>query len=231
MDMTTTTVPKSDQINAEDVMMSGPVTVTVESVDEGGAEQPVNVHLVEYPRRAYRPSKSMRRVMVKAWGKESDGYTGHRMTLYYDPDVKFGGVKVGGIKISAVSHITKRLEMALTETKGKRALHTVDPLPDEAPTTRPTKAAPAEPPADSPTPEQMHALGESFAEAHITAGADKARYIAGVIGREMSGWSDLSAADVEAITAALRASVDAPPADPWAADAAAVAARDEQVTP
>ena len=151
MDMTTTTVPKSDQINAEDVMMSGPITVTVESVDEGGAEQPVNVHLVEYPRRAYRPSKSMRRVMVKAWGKESDGYTGHRMTLYYDPDVKFGGVRVGGIKISHVSHITKRLEMALTETKGKRALHTVDPLTDTASTKPARKAAEATPDVTSIT--------------------------------------------------------------------------------
>jgi len=149
MDLTTTTVPKSDQINAEDVMLSGPITVTVASVDEGSDQQPVNVHLVEFPGRAYRPSKTMRRVMVKAWGKESDGYTGHRMTLYYDPDVKFGGVKVGGIKISHLSHITKRLEMALTETKGKRALHTVDPLPDEAPTKPARKAAAnAEPSAD-----------------------------------------------------------------------------------
>jgi len=194
MDMTTTTVPKSDQINAEDVMMSGPITVTVESVDEGGAEQPVNVHLVEYPRRAYRPSKSMRRVMVKAWGKESDGYTGHRMTLYYDPDVKFGGVKVGGIKISHVSHITKRLEMALTETKGKRALHTVDPLPDDAPTKPTRKAAEnAEPTA-----------------AEVAASTDR--------GALRAMWAKSGDERRAQITARV-IELDAPPDDPWAVDA------------
>ena len=131
MDMTTSIVPKSDQLNADD-LMTGPVTVTIESVSAGNAEQPVDVHLVEFPGRAYRPSKSMRRVMVTAWGKESAAYTDHRMTLYRDPEVKFGGDKVGGIKISHLSHITKPLPIALTETRGKRKVHTVDPLPDVA---------------------------------------------------------------------------------------------------
>jgi hypothetical protein len=38
---------------------------------------------------------------------------------------------VGGIKISHLSHLDKRLEIALTVTRGKRATFTVDPLPDE----------------------------------------------------------------------------------------------------
>ena len=136
MDLSRTIIPKSDQINAED-LLTGPVTVTVESVTEGGAEQPVDIHLVEYPGRAYRPSKTMRRVLVKAWGKESDGYTGRRMTLYRDPDVKFGGQKVGGIKVSHLSHIERGFSMALTETKGKRVTHTVDVLTES---TEPTAA-------------------------------------------------------------------------------------------
>lgn len=130
MDLTTTIVPKSDQLNAED-LLAGPVTVTVESVTGGSAEQPVNVHLREFPGRPYRPSKTMRRVLVKLWGAESDPWTGRRMTLYRDPDVKFGGIKVGGIKISHVSHLDQRATLVLTETKGKRAPHTVEPLPDE----------------------------------------------------------------------------------------------------
>lgn len=134
VDLTASIVPKSDQLNADD-LMTGPVTVTIESVSAGNAEQPVDVHLVEFPGRAYRPSKSMRRVMVSAWGKESAAYTGHRMTLYRDPEVKFGGDKVGGIKISHLSHIAKPLPIALTETRGKRKVHNVDPLPDAAPST------------------------------------------------------------------------------------------------
>lgn len=147
MDLSATIVPKSDQINAED-LLTGPVTVTVESVTEGSAEQPVDFHLAEYPGRAYRPSKTMRRVIVKVWGKESSAYTGHRMTLYRDPDVKFGGQKVGGIKISHLSHISERLTIALTETRGKRTPHTVEPLTDTAPD-RTVGASPSRAPAEA----------------------------------------------------------------------------------
>ncbi|GIG27151.1 hypothetical protein [Cellulomonas denverensis] len=140
MDLTATIVPKSDQLNAED-LLAGPVTVTVESVTGGSAEQPVNVNLREFPGRPYRPSKTQRRVLVKLWGAESSAYTGRRMTLYRDPEVKFGGIKVGGIKISHLSHIEKRATLVLTETKGKRAPHVVEPLPDAAPTPSATLSA------------------------------------------------------------------------------------------
>lgn len=138
MDLTATIVPKSDQLNAED-LLAGPVTVTVESVTGGSAEQPVNVNLREFPGRPYRPSKTQRRVLVKLWGAESDPWTGRRMTLYRDPDVKFGGIKVGGIKISHLSGIAARATLVLTETKGKRAPHIIEPLPDApAPSPEPT---------------------------------------------------------------------------------------------
>lgn len=140
MDLTQSITPKSDQINAED-LLTGPRTFTIEKVTAGSAEQPVDFHLVELPGRAYRPSKSMRRVIVNAWGKESAEYTGRRLTLYRDPEVTFGRDKVGGIKISHLSHIPKPVSLALTVTRGKRAMHTVDPLPDVAPTaTEPTEA-------------------------------------------------------------------------------------------
>ena len=132
MDLTDSIAPNSDQLNAED-MLSGPMTVTIEKVTAGSSEQPVNVHLVELPGRPYRPSKSMRRVMVGAWGPEASNYTGRRMTLYRDPEVRFGGMAIGGIKISHISHIDKPLRLALTVSRGKRAVHTVDPLTD-APT-------------------------------------------------------------------------------------------------
>lgn len=129
MDLTQTIAPRSDQLNADD-LITGPVTVTVDRVSAGSAEQPVDIHLVEFPGRAYRPSKSMRRVLVAAWGKDGDAYTGRRLTLYRDAEVTFGRDKVGGIKISHLSHIDKRLSIALTVTRGKRAPHVVEPLPD-----------------------------------------------------------------------------------------------------
>lgn len=132
MDLTESITPRSDQINAED-LLTGPRTFTIERVAKGLAEQPFDFHLVELPGRPYRPSKSMRRVIVNAWGKESSAYAGRRLTLYRDPEVTFGRDKVGGIKISHLSGIDKPVELALTVTRGKRALHVVRPLADEQP--------------------------------------------------------------------------------------------------
>jgi hypothetical protein len=132
MDLTESIIPKSDQLNADD-LISGPVTVTIAKVSAGSADQPVDVHLVEFPGRAFRPSKSMRRVMVAAWGVEASAYTGRRMTLYRDPTIRFGGMEVGGIRISHLSHIDKSFTLALTVTRGKRAPLTVEPLADSAP--------------------------------------------------------------------------------------------------
>ena len=132
MDMTASIEAKSDQQNAEDYL-AGPRTVTIEKVTSGNADQPVNVHLVEHPGKPYRPSKSMRRVMVAAWGAEASAYAGRKLTLYRDPEVAFGGMKVGGIKISAMSHIDSRLTVALTVKRGQKAQHTVQPLIESAP--------------------------------------------------------------------------------------------------
>ena len=127
MDLTETIAPKSDQLNADD-LISGPVTVTIREVSKGTTEQPVDVHLVEFPGRAYRPSKSMRRVMVMAWGPEASTYAGHRITLFRNPEITFGREKVGGIEISHLSHIEQPLTVALTATRGKRKNFTVNPL-------------------------------------------------------------------------------------------------------
>ena len=148
MDITETTAPKSDQQNFDDYA-SGPRTVTISEVTKGSVEQPVDIGLVEFPGRPYKPSKSMRRVLVAAWGPEASAYVGRKMTLFGDPAVKFGGQVVGGIKIAALSHIEKRLTLSLTASKGKRAPFTVEPLADSAPA------------QSDPTAEQVAACSDS----------------------------------------------------------------------
>lgn len=156
MDLSSTIIPDSSQLNADD-LMSGPVTVTIEKVTRGGDEQPVDIHLVEFPGRAFRPSKSMRRVLVMAWGKESSAYIGRRLTLYRDPEITFGREKVGGIRISHMSDIDKRLVVALTVTRGKRTPFAVQPLPADTPSAPRTP-----PPGDAePTPDYMALARES----------------------------------------------------------------------
>ena len=132
MDLTNAITPKSDQLNAED-LLTGPRTFTITTVDPGSAEQPVNVHLAEMPGRPWRPSKSMSRVLAYLWGAETTPYAGRRVTLYRDPEVTFGRDKVGGIKISHLSDIDAPKSVSLTVTRGKRAPHTVKPLVEQAP--------------------------------------------------------------------------------------------------
>ena len=131
MDIADTILAKSDQINAVDLAV--PVTVTVEGVEVVGGDQPVNIFVTEFPGKAYRPSKSMRRVLVKLWGPRSADYAGRRLTIYNDPTVTWAGKAVGGIRISHASHIDKPVTMSLALAKGKLAPFTVQPLPDAPP--------------------------------------------------------------------------------------------------
>ena len=131
MDMTDTIQPTSDQLDAVD-LLGGPRTFTIETVEKNNGDQPVNIHLTGFP-RVWRPGKSMRRVLVFAWGPDATAYVGRRVTLYCDPNVKFGGEAVGGTRISHLSHIVKALTIPLLVTRGKSAMFRVQPLPDEAP--------------------------------------------------------------------------------------------------
>lgn len=129
-DMTASIEPRSDQLNAED-LLTGPRTVTITAVKRGTDEQPVNIVTAEFGHgRPYKPSKTMRRVLVAAWGPDASVYVGRRLMIYRDPEITFGKDKVGGIRISAMSHIPSRLSLALTVTRGRRAPFVVDPLPD-----------------------------------------------------------------------------------------------------
>lgn len=127
MDLSQSIEPKSDQQNFDDYL-SGPKVVTVVEVKNGTPDQPVEVHLAEFPGRPFKPSKSMRRVLVAVWGPEAAAYAGRSLQLYGDPTVKFGGQEVGGIRISHMSHIDAPKTVSLTVSRGKRAPHVVHPL-------------------------------------------------------------------------------------------------------
>lgn len=129
MDLSLTTAPDSTQVNAEDFLVGSKV-VTITGVRAGAPEQPVNIDLAEYPDRAYRPGKSMRRVLVAAWGADSSAYIGRRLELFCDPDISFGRERVGGIRIAAMSDLkgNKPLTVALTVSRGSRKPFVVQPL-------------------------------------------------------------------------------------------------------
>lgn len=127
MDISETLAAKSDQQNYDDYLI-GPRTVTITAVHVVQGEQPVVVELAEYPGRPFKPNKSMRRVLAKAWGPDSDVWVGRGLTLFGNPSVSYGGKAVGGIEIAAMSHIDKPLSLPLTVRRGQKSAFTVQPL-------------------------------------------------------------------------------------------------------
>lgn len=194
MDMTQSIEPKSDQLNAED-LLSGPRTFTIAEVKKGSDEQPVDVHLVEFPGRPFKPSKTVRRLMVAAWGVDSATYAGQRMTLYRDPAVKFGGMDVGGIRVSHMSGIDKVLKVALTVSRGKRAPYVVQPLTD----------APPAPPDITGTP-LMFALLAATGRSEKQAALD---YISLTVDRTIKASTDLTDPELSSVIKALEAETKA----------------------
>lgn len=127
-DLRSTIVPKSDQLNAEQ-LLGDPMTVSITDVRIGsGAEQPINVHYEGENGRPYKPCKTMRKVLIFAWGPDGREWIGRSLTLYNDPQVKFGGDEVGGIRISHMTNIERDVQVSLTATRGKKALHTIKRL-------------------------------------------------------------------------------------------------------
>lgn len=129
-DISSTIVPKSDQLNADD-LIAGPRIIKITAVksatgDKG--EKGIAIHFEGDDDKPYKPCKSMRRVLVWAWGPKSKDYIGQSLKLYRDPNVMFGGVAVGGIRISHMTGIDCAQEIALTETRGKRKPFRVSPL-------------------------------------------------------------------------------------------------------
>lgn len=114
-----TIVPKSNQLNSEQLLY-GPLTITVTSVARGSDDQPITVHYRGENGRPYLPCKSMRKVLIFAWGEDGNKWVGRSMTLFNDLAVKWAGVAVGGIRISHMTHIDREISLQLTATRGKK---------------------------------------------------------------------------------------------------------------
>jgi len=156
MDISKTVAPKSEQLNADD-LIGGPITITITRVTgkEESADQPVSIWFEGDNGKPYKPCKSMRRVMWMMWGKETDAYAGKSLTLYRDPAVIFGKDNVGGIRISHMTDIDRPVVLALTVSKAKRAPYTVKPL--------------AKPSAPTPQNEAILAFAEMAAKGGMAA--------------------------------------------------------------
>jgi hypothetical protein len=126
--MKVTIEKKTDQLNYEDFLGGVTRIVTIAGVKAGTKEQQYDI-AIEGDKRVWRPAVTVLKLLVAAWGDDATVWPGRSAELYGDPEVTFGRDKVGGIRVSRLSHIDGPLSVNLTETRGKRKMHRVDALP------------------------------------------------------------------------------------------------------
>ncbi|HWA22290.1 MAG TPA: hypothetical protein VG735_07850 [Caulobacterales bacterium] len=146
-DLSHAIIAKSDQLNSDD-LIAGPITITITKVTVKPGDQPVSIHYEDDAGKPYKPCKSMCKLLAHVWGPDGNKYAGRRLTLYRDPRVKWGGMEVGGIRISHMSHISDDATLALTVTRGNKKPFTVKPLQ--------TRQNPAAKPADARLVTESH---------------------------------------------------------------------------
>jgi len=142
VDMTQFVEAKSDQLNADDLLgttKESGRTITVRKVTGNDGDQPISIYYEGDNNKPFKPCKTIRRVLLGVWGKFANDYVGRSMTIYRDDSVTFGGLAVGGIRISHMSHIDKPTLVVVMKTKGKKV--GIEILPLAQPTTKPDKAA------------------------------------------------------------------------------------------
>lgn len=120
MDLSKTIIPKSDQLNADD-LVAGSKTIKIREIKGGSDDaQPVSIYFYGDNNKPYKPCKSMRRVLVQLWGADGSKFIGRKLTLYRDDSVKWAGTEVGGIRISHASHIEENKKVLLTVARNSR---------------------------------------------------------------------------------------------------------------
>lgn len=128
MDVTKAIEPRSDQQNADDYI-TGPKTVKIKSVDiKASPEQPVSIHLYGHEGKPWKPSKTALRCLAAVWGPDANAWRDLSLTLYCDPEVTWGGMKVGGIRVSHMEGLTAPRTLMLTKTRGKKGATIIKPL-------------------------------------------------------------------------------------------------------
>ena len=131
-DMSATIVAKSDQINAADLIGS-PRTITIKEVRiKAGEDQPVTI-MIEGDKKAFRPCKGVRRLLVRVWGPDASKYIGESMTLFCDPSVTWAGKEEGGIRISHMTGLSEKVVEFMRTSRAATKPYTIMPLTGDAP--------------------------------------------------------------------------------------------------
>lgn len=164
VDITDALAPNSDQLDAVELVSPRTFTIAPGSgLGQRDGKTVAEIRLVDFP-RVWRPSKGMLDVLAACWGTDAKQWVGRRVTLYCDPEVMFGRDKVGGIRISHLSHIDRKRSVTIRAAgAGRKQGWPVEPLPD------------LEPSAPEPTAEEVAACTdvEVLRAWHAISGAER----------------------------------------------------------
>lgn len=128
-DMSNTVSPKSDQLQADDLVGGRTITIKINRREnKKGTEQPLSLFYDGDNGKPYKPSKGMRHVLIGLFGKSSKKYVGETLVLYRDEKVTFGPDTTGGVRISNASRITEPMTIIIPVKRGIRKPFTVKPL-------------------------------------------------------------------------------------------------------
>jgi hypothetical protein len=186
---------KTDQFNTDD-FVAGSKTFKIADATQGSDEQQWNIHL-EGEKRVWRPPPTVMKILMAAWGDESDDWIGRQVTLYRDETVTFGREATGGIRVSHMSNLPgdKTFTIKLISTRGKKEVHRVEPLKDDAP------------PTGEITKPQLQKLAALITQAGFendeNGRADWLAFASGVIERPIQASKELSASEAALVIAEL----------------------------
>lgn len=149
---------KSPQIDADDLVGGLTLDLTIKAVQRGPSnEQPIQLVLKE-TEKFYRPNKTFRRALIGCFGDDPKDWIGQQLRLARDPDVMWGGVKVGGVVITHAS-IAAPIVLMLSTKRGKKSAVSIDVIPPiQKPVPMPAKVKEAAAAIQKPA-EQPHARG------------------------------------------------------------------------
>ena len=121
--------PKSDQLNADDLITCNKVIVITGVKIDLGSEQKTIINYEGDNGKPWKPSKGMGRVLAEILGGDPSLWAGNSVELYRDKSVSFGKEKnCGGIRICGMSAVKTRTTMLITSSKGKKSSITIEPI-------------------------------------------------------------------------------------------------------
>ena len=138
-DLSDTIEANSDRLNAAD-LMGADKTIKVTDVIRY-TENGKNKFYLNYEGdcgRPYKPSLTMRRIIMELWTIDGSKYIGRSIRLHRDPTITFGRDECGGIVVEAMEGIKGKAKIKLQVKRGQFKEFTIDKLePKELPMLEP----------------------------------------------------------------------------------------------